>query len=130
MNNRIIKFRVWDKVNKKFEDSLNAWRNDCDELYLPPIAMLQAALKGLQDNDNYILQQFTDLLDKNGKEIFEGDIIFVQDGQLEFYVTIEWGTSGWKADTPGGHYAFLWMDWYEKFEVAGNILENPELIKS
>jgi uncharacterized phage protein (TIGR01671 family) len=74
-----------------------------------------------------IVMQFTGLLDKNGVEIYEGDII-----RLE-----HWGPSIYKIDFDRGAFYIAKSDreevgdikYAEKCEVIGNIYENPELLK-
>jgi uncharacterized phage protein (TIGR01671 family) len=63
---REIKFRAWDEANKKYIE----WHDfsivfDSDSLY----ELLCGNIK------NFILEQFTGLRDKNGREIYEGDVI-------------------------------------------------------
>jgi len=59
--------------------------------------------------------QFTGLRDKNGKEIYEGDIVK--------------GSAGWlPVEWRGAQWGFSNVMWNEKIEVIGNIHENPELL--
>ena len=73
-----------------------------------------------------ILMQYTGLKDKNGVEIYEGDIIknplYDVNYVVEYY---EDGFVGWGKDRRDGCY--LITD--EDIEVIGNIHENPELIE-
>ena len=135
--NRVIKFRIWDSYNKRFFTKEN--RNGCsiddgmeyqDEVntvfdcFFNSLSILQG--RGGWDNGRFIIQQFTGRKDKNGKEIYEGDIV---NGKIPFdniknqvveyrpqkavFVLSKWGT-------------YL-MD-VGKLEIIGNIFENPSLI--
>lgn len=78
--------------------------------------------------DNKIpLMQFTGLLDKNGKEIYEGDILFWDESNIG-WVTFEHAEFivGIKND-PGARALCAARE--EELEVLGNIHENPELLK-
>ena len=82
--------------------------------------------------------QFTGLLDKNGKEIYEGDIVrFWEEGgeytsPKSHNIAVQWEAEGfrWSAYSKGSDYGGN-LDEFESedLEVIGNICENPELIK-
>lgn len=74
--------------------------------------------------------QFTRLLDKNGKEIYEGDILLVgNDGYENIYnkVGIKDGCFGYVGETNGEILPFCHYNVTE--EIVGNIYDHPELIK-
>lgn len=80
------------------------------------------------------LCQFTGLCDKNGKKIWENDILManLDESYPEdvTYETVEWGVAGWvthEANSIDRQY----LDEFdlEHFEVVGNIFDNPELLQ-
>lgn len=75
--------------------------------------------------ENGILMQFTGLKDKNGKEIYEGDVLDNYGGKYNSIV--EWNAG--EDDECRNYIAGFWLN-YEPgdLEVIGNIYENPELI--
>lgn len=126
MTQRQIKFRAWDKNQKRWVYF---------ELY-PNASTTPSIYRG---NDFSDWQQFTGLLDKNGKEIYEGDIIQITSEKYR----IEWNQlhCAWCLfDTDGGMQKEIIADWInddgstpkrwenKNLEVIGNIYENPELI--
>lgn len=75
------------------------------------------------DIDEMTLMQFTGLLDKNDKEIYEGDI--VREGEGKYCVEFKNGMFGIQFN----YYGFLPFMKSFHFETIGNIYENPELLK-
>jgi uncharacterized phage protein (TIGR01671 family) len=134
--NKKIKFRVWDKPNKTWVKNQH-WFISQDgrmgilegsEYIFPPDSYL----------DYFTIQEFSDYSDKNGKEIYEGDIISYKDCALPIacsspyeykkeYIErkreVKLNSLGWGLWGMGMPPSFL-----DKIEVIGNIYENPELL--
>ncbi len=123
---RIIKFRAWDTKKKCFYEPIY-----CDEKWFLHKIDLEDDIPLLIGTP---IMQFTGLLDKNGKEIYEGDIVIPRDSDrpLKLFIesakkpfVIKWEYSGWENIDNREEYGFLSSD----LEIIGNIYENPELIK-
>ncbi len=81
---REIKFRVWDTFHKQYV-SLQ------DSALFGNIAPRGNELKVIC-NTELILEQFTGLHDKNGKEIYEGDVVRDEDGDTgQVYYNLDYG---------------------------------------
>jgi uncharacterized phage protein (TIGR01671 family) len=129
---RPIKFRAWDKEKKEMH-LVGAITFNASGKFNPKDLVIDDE-EWLQI-EKYELMQFTGLLDKNGKEIYEGDIVELtmsNPPNHTFIQTITWDDIylQWTLlipGTDGGNYPIaLVMD--NLVEVIGNIFENPELI--
>ena len=80
------------------------------------------------DLKNYVLMQSTGLTDKNGKEIFEGDIVKMAKNvysELTYYEVIRHRGGAYRLESKR-YGCELWLR-HTDCEIAGNIWENPEL---
>jgi uncharacterized phage protein (TIGR01671 family) len=142
--NREIKFRAWDKkckVMRQWE-----WIRNCEFPFISDEWGTH-----LLDEKVFELMQYTGLKDKNGKEIYEGDIVvgtFTPDtasgylGQnphsYEFTGSVVFEHYGFKYLNSNNHNKKNSRNWLHKsigdfrlsgIVIIGNIYENPELLK-
>ncbi len=127
---RDIKFRAW--ADKKMVDVLSidfklkdicVYRFHCDEKYFV-----------VYDINNVNLMQYTGIKDKNGVEIYEGDIVKLSrfNNWLNEVVFDEENAS-FKLISVDKQFASSYFSNFEdksKLVVVGNIYENPELLES
>jgi len=110
-----IKFRAWDKLNKEmtlfglFERPTATWGKHCE------------------------IMQFTGLLDKNGKEIYEGDIVEWKYLKTWHKNEVRWVGGGFVVTTSGfkddlNEPQDLSLVSILSCEIIGNIYENPDLL--
>jgi len=122
--NREIKFRAWGKSKRA--------------MYYQDFAVNpDGTTKTWGLYEHLELMQYTGLEDKNGKEIYEGDIVTAGDNYPSI---IEWSHDGDKIEGTGWCLHEVYKGDYDRYhttdaytnglgEVIGNIYENPELLK-
>ena len=133
---REIKFRAWDKEKGK--------------MFYPDCKGIEINFDGVCEGKNWyirdtrwkadcgvtshltgILMQFTGLKDKNGKDIYEGDIAKFG-SRLGFISEVKWlpKNSGFLIKDKWGEWQWLYdVVASTSFEIIGNIHENPNLLK-
>lgn len=139
---RTIKFRAWDKAKKKMvysSDELYGF-----EIYLDGSFSVSEddGIKGLmhwvyRKPADFELMQFTGLLDKNGKEIYEGDVVKGWEGDdmhdfdacIVKYEEDGFGIYDEKQKWP---YVASLIEIVNNrsLEIIGNIYENPSLLEA
>ena len=130
MKQRIIKFRAWDKQAKQMLIGHNQYGSGEPDSGLRKTSAgaftrLWEALARFDEDDSFVLMQYTGLKDRNGKEIYEGDIV-------------RWSESWLVSDSGEDEMFTRLVKWegqilfpgnLERKEVIGNIYENPDLLK-
>lgn len=118
---REIKFRVWNKTYHEMFYVSDHKNGEYDEkIYLTLEGKLRGNFKNCGDvdcSDDYAIQQYTGLKDKNGKEIYEGDIIEYPNGNYENQTVIMEVV-----------HPFTYSN-ANIVEVIGNIFQVPERLK-
>ena len=125
----IPKFRVWHRGLGRMMLIKNMWFQDgfVEELELNDTVMNDYITAY---HDEIELMQSTGLKDKNGKEIFEGDILYGYAGE-DFWEIVEFDTEEGKWIRKDIWYnSKLGLSENNEFmEIVGNIYENPELLE-
>lgn len=107
--NRKFKFRIWEPATKEM-------------VYVDAISIYS------EDN----LMQWTGLVDKNGKDIYEGDILerTLVSGIISRN-DVYWDFGAWQLYRQGVLSELeLYEDSYDRMTVIGNIYQNPELLNT
>ena len=122
----IPKFRAWLKNDKEMDnevDQINWFNGELDFIGDGITYMVKA--------DDLVLMQSTGLFDKNGQEVFVGDIIKCTRGcPHEVYLEKEYGGT-YVGGMPAIYLKGLLNGyaWTGDEEIIGNVFENPELLE-
>lgn len=147
MSDRVIKYRVWDQTEKVWQRGCSIGQDG------------RPFSEGGKERGSWIIQFYTGLLDRNGKEIYEGDIVkliispetikkFYKGSENTFIPLIleEMEDGAYKGEVKfdGGEGIASHFSYYVGFisfsalksltgrdniEIIGNIFENAELMK-
>jgi uncharacterized phage protein (TIGR01671 family) len=121
---RPIKFRAWET----YENRIYSWEELCE--------YNMADVFSVHDETSFIPMQYTGFHDKNGREIYDGDILHSPapwPGASDSYTKVFWHqgrNAGWYETLDGKTMTELDGDACSRLrEIVGNILENPDLIR-
>lgn len=124
----IPKLRAWDKHEKKMftNDQIIIWNGN---VYANDSGKLSVdRLRGWSVDGKYLMQS-TGIKDRNGIEIFEGDIVHAYSEGARLIGVIEYFDNAYCIKTKNAIYNSLWVN-AEQYEVIGNIYQNPDLLES
>jgi uncharacterized phage protein (TIGR01671 family) len=138
---RQIKFRFWDLKNNTWVKQMGLY----DDGLIGDFSECFHNIAG-KNGEYFVAQQFTGLQDKNGRDIYEGDILAFKEGdylrgqdglddRLEVFWDIENSKFGIKFFSKYGGEGYTGKSEYlssyaKKTQIIGNIFENPELLSA
>lgn len=139
---REIKFRAWDKKAKKMRQVVNMVfnvgfgvetnDNSLKLIWVKGYDVIEQKEIQIQKEKDIELMQYTGLHDKNGKEIYEGDIVEWAGIRMEVFwgedIGIGYGFCWRNIEGEGGYHESM-TGFIDEYEVIGNIYDNPDLLE-
>ena len=113
-----IKFRVWDKYD-------NEMKYDAQDTYDYIVNnIMEDCFGDVLKSERYEVMQYIGIKDKNGKEIYEGDILLDDETNTPLKVYFNENDAKFAISNEPQFP----MEWLQDLEILGNIYENPELL--
>lgn len=120
----IPKYRMWNRITLTLHHVEGLYFDNKEVQYIDEVGILRFI-----KFKNTILMQSTGLHDKNGKEIFEGDIVLVLDSPYTVFYDNEKGSYRLKPHDDRWNVDYMSnFSHGGNFEVVGNIYENKEYL--
>ena len=128
----IPKFRAWDRTRNEMNYRVMVGNCDTDdENWTCPIIWIEEKKDWLHFDDYECIMQSTGLVEKEGTEVFEGDILHHQiQTEYTFIVKYDKDKGRWYGDGLSRTYRIdITKEFLPYYKVIGNIYENPKLLE-
>ena len=126
---REIKFRAWLKEDKKMENVKTMDFTDKTIRCLKKNEFINAYLLRRVSFDDVELMQYTGIKDKNGKEVYEGDIVILNDAEEENRCVVKYKYGSYILIDGDLREDLSNVESHKFLEVVGNIYENKNLME-
>lgn len=125
----IPRYRAWDKIHKTMHEADDIMSIDFGKSEIS-VKTLFFERTNYYKFDDIVLMQSTGLTDKNGKEIFEGDVVKMAKNvysEPTYYEVVRHRGGAYRLESKQ-YGCELWLR-HTDCEIAGNIYKNPELLE-